>query len=93
MHKLRQCAEVCYKAMEMAGKYKAVEEVVKEIEKDKPFYEELGSDLFRGEPFMQPAFERTAHRLTGRIYTQRLIPAVLYKGYNYRIKQICRFIS
>lgn len=54
-----QCAEVCYAgAMEMAGEYMNVEEVVKEIEKDKPFYEESGGGVTfsGGEPFMQPAF-------------------------------------
>jgi len=54
-----QCAEVCYAgAMEMAGKYMSVEDVMKEVEKDKVFYEESGGGVTfsGGEPFMQPAF-------------------------------------
>lgn len=56
-----QCAEVCYAdAMEMAGKYMSVEDVMREVEKDRVFYEESGGGVTfsGGEPFMQPDFLR-----------------------------------
>ena len=55
------CAEVCYaEAMEMAGKYMDAKEVMKEVEKDMPFYEESGGGVTfsGGEPFMQQDFLR-----------------------------------
>ena len=54
-----KCAEVCYsEAMVIFGKKLTVEEVIEEIEKDKPFYAETdgGITLSGGEPTMQLEF-------------------------------------
>lgn len=53
------CAEVCYpKAREMAGDLVDVNYVMKQIEKDRVFYEESGGGVTfsGGEPLMQPEF-------------------------------------
>ncbi|MFX0136449.1 MAG: glycyl-radical enzyme activating protein [Candidatus Hodarchaeota archaeon] len=54
-----KCIETCYaEALEVAGKKMTVEEVVKEVEKDRPFYEKSGGGITvsGGEPLMQPKF-------------------------------------
>jgi pyruvate formate lyase activating enzyme len=53
------CVEVCYTgAREMAGREVSVAEVVAEIERDIPFYEQSGggATFSGGEPLMQPRF-------------------------------------
>ena len=53
------CAEGCYSgALEAVGREAAPEDVLAEVEKDRPFYEESGGGmtLSGGEPLMQPAF-------------------------------------
>lgn len=59
------CLEVCYtRAIEFVGRYVIVEYVMKEIEKDRIFYDESGGGvtLSGGEPLMQPEFARTVLR-------------------------------
>lgn len=54
-----KCADVCvYEALEIIGKEITVEELIKEIEKDKLFYDQSGGGvtISGGEPFMQPEF-------------------------------------
>ncbi|MBS3818437.1 glycyl-radical enzyme activating protein [bacterium] len=54
-----KCVDVCvYEALEIIGKGTTVEEVIKEIEKDKVFYDQSGggATISGGEPFMQPEF-------------------------------------
>ncbi len=54
-----KCIETCYaEALEVAGKKMTVEEVIKEVEKDRPFYEKSGGGITvsGGEPLMQPKF-------------------------------------
>ncbi|MFX1451911.1 MAG: glycyl-radical enzyme activating protein [Promethearchaeota archaeon] len=54
-----KCIETCYaEALEVAGKKMTLEEVVKEVEKDRPFYEKSngGITVSGGEPLMQPKF-------------------------------------
>jgi pyruvate formate lyase activating enzyme len=53
------CVQVCYAgAREIAGREMTVAEVLAEIERDLPFYDESGGGvtLSGGEPFMQPRF-------------------------------------
>jgi pyruvate formate lyase activating enzyme len=53
------CSNVCSsEALSIAGKLMSVKEVLKEIEKDQPFYEESegGVTFSGGEPLMQPDF-------------------------------------
>ncbi len=55
------CAEACSaEARELVGREMSVEEVVAEVERDMPFYEESGGGvtLSGGEPLLQPAFAR-----------------------------------
>ncbi|MHA1300314.1 MAG: glycyl-radical enzyme activating protein [Candidatus Helarchaeota archaeon] len=57
-----QCVETCYaEALEIAGNEMTVEEVIKEIVKDRPFYEKSGGGITvsGGEPLMQPKFLKT----------------------------------
>lgn len=54
-----KCVETCYaEALENAGKKMTIEEIIKEIEKDRPFYEKSGGGITvsGGEPLMQPKF-------------------------------------
>ena len=54
-----ECARACYPdALEIVGRDMAVDEVVREIEKDKVFYEQSGGGVTfsGGEPLMQPRF-------------------------------------
>ncbi len=54
-----KCTEVCYaEARELIGKKYSVEEVIKEIEKDRIFYQESngGVTISGGEPLAQPKF-------------------------------------
>lgn len=54
-----KCAEICYaEALEMAGKTMTAEDVIKEVEKDRIFYEESGGGVTfsGGEPFAQISF-------------------------------------
>ncbi|MHA1380211.1 MAG: glycyl-radical enzyme activating protein [Candidatus Helarchaeota archaeon] len=54
-----KCVETCYaEALEIAGKEMTVEEAIKEVEKDRPFYEKSGGGVTvsGGEGFMQPKF-------------------------------------
>jgi pyruvate formate lyase activating enzyme len=61
------CAERCYaKALEKIGREMSVEEVIADVEKDRPFYETSGGGMTvsGGEPLFQ--FPRwRAHRLAG----------------------------
>lgn len=55
------CAETCYaEALVMTGKWMTVQEVIDEVEKDKPFYENSGGGLTLsgGEPLLQGQFVR-----------------------------------
>jgi len=55
----QNCVKVCYpKARETAGELKDVKQVMKEIEKDRTFYEESGGGVTfsGGEPLSQPDF-------------------------------------
>ena len=54
-----QCADVCkYSAIIVFGRYVTAKEVLDEVEKDKPFYENSGGGmtLSGGEPLAQPNF-------------------------------------
>jgi len=54
-----KCTESCfYGARELVGKYMTVEEVLKEVEKDRPFYQRSsgGVTMTGGEPLFQPEF-------------------------------------
>jgi glycyl-radical enzyme activating protein len=54
-----RCAAECYaRALEVVGKEMTAEEVMAEVRKDRPFYEQSGGGmtLSGGEPFAQPAF-------------------------------------
>jgi pyruvate formate lyase activating enzyme len=53
------CVEACYAgALKMVGKYRSIEEVVKELEKDEIFYKNSGGGITisGGEPTMYPRF-------------------------------------
>jgi glycyl-radical enzyme activating protein len=53
------CVEECYaRALEAVGSETTVEEVLEEVLKDRPFYEQSGGGMTisGGEPFAQPAF-------------------------------------
>ncbi|MFZ5354399.1 MAG: glycyl-radical enzyme activating protein [Bacillota bacterium] len=53
------CQKLCpTSALEAAGKYMSVEQVVRDVEKDRIFYEESGGGvtITGGEPLMQPEF-------------------------------------
>lgn len=55
------CAETCYaEALVMTGKWMTVQEVMDEVEKDKPFYENSqgGLTLSGGEPLLQGKFAK-----------------------------------
>lgn len=55
------CVDGCPKgALELVGKSMSVEEVLKEVEKDRPFYGNSGGGMTvsGGEPLMQPAFTK-----------------------------------
>jgi pyruvate formate lyase activating enzyme len=59
------CLDVCYtRAIELVGRYVTVEQSVKEIEKDKVFYDQSGGGvtLSGGEPLMQAEFAGTLVR-------------------------------
>lgn len=54
-----KCVEACFSgARELVGKRLTVEEILAEIERDRPFYDQSGGGvtLSGGEPLMQPAF-------------------------------------
>jgi pyruvate formate lyase activating enzyme len=54
-----KCTETCYaQALEMCGKEMTVEQVIAEVEKDRPFYEtsDGGMTISGGEPLAQPVF-------------------------------------
>jgi pyruvate formate lyase activating enzyme len=54
-----KCVKVCmYEALELAGREVSVEDVIKEVEKDRIFYEQSGggATLSGGEPLDQPKF-------------------------------------
>jgi len=54
-----KCTETCYaQALEMCGKEMTVEQVIAEVEKDRPFYEtsDGGMTISGGEPLAQPEF-------------------------------------
>ncbi|MFC1903547.1 glycyl-radical enzyme activating protein [Chloroflexota bacterium] len=56
-----KCTEVCYRrALVLIGQKMSVEDVVNEVESDKPFYEKSGGGvtLSGGEPLSQPEFAR-----------------------------------
>lgn len=56
------CLEYCYaEAREIAGQEKTVDELLREIEKDRAFFEESGGGvtLSGGEPLLQPEFIRS----------------------------------
>lgn len=57
-----ECAQVCYPgAIKCAGKYMSVAEVVEEVEKDRPFYNNSGGGVTAsgGEPLLQWEFVAT----------------------------------
>lgn len=53
-----KCAEACVGALEMCGKEMTTEEIVKEVLKDKPFYENSGGGMTvsGGDPLFAPDF-------------------------------------
>lgn len=55
-----KCVEVCpYSAFKQAGRVVTVDEVIEEVEKDKPFYgSDGGLTISGGEPLYQPDFTR-----------------------------------
>ncbi|TEB10079.1 Benzylsuccinate synthase activating enzyme [Pelotomaculum sp. FP] len=55
-----KCVEVCpYSAFKQAGRVITIDEVMKEVEKDKPFYgSDGGLTISGGEPLYQPDFTR-----------------------------------
>jgi len=56
-----RCVETCYaEALVMAGRWWSVEELVEELLRDRPFYEQSGGGitLSGGEPLLQQAFSR-----------------------------------
>lgn len=55
----RACLDVCYtRAIEFVGRHVTIEQIMKEIEKDRVFYDESGGGvtISGGEPLMQPEF-------------------------------------
>jgi len=52
------CADHCIGALEIAGKEMTTEEILEEVMKDKPFYDNSGGGMTvsGGEPLMHPAF-------------------------------------
>lgn len=55
------CDENCYAtSMQLVGRYVSVSEVLREVEKDRPFYDQSGGGitLSGGEPLAQPDFAR-----------------------------------
>ena len=52
------CADVCTGALELIGKKMTVSDVIREVCKDMPFYEQSGGGVTftGGEPFFQPGF-------------------------------------
>ncbi|ABO51469.1 glycyl-radical enzyme activating protein family [Desulforamulus reducens MI-1] len=76
-----QCAAVCPTlAREMVGRRVAVEEVVREIERDRIFYEESGGGVTfsGGEPLVQPSF---LHSLLDACQDREIATAVDTTGY------------
>src|SRR5574344_232319 len=76
-----KCAEVCpSKAMEMAGKIYSVDQIMKEIRKEKPFFEESGGGVTfcGGEPLMHRNLLLSILKECGKESFHRTVDTSLY---------------
>jgi len=90
-----KCVGVCFSgAREIVGKYMTVEEIFKEVEKDRIFYENSGGGvtLGGGEPTMQPEFARELLKMCKERSLHTAIETCGYTSWA-NLKEILKYVD